>query len=103
MHFSKLSGRGPEFDIWNGSNSYCLPLNQTYNIEGSRTLKTNYESINFLFTCDDLCMAESGGFNIHFSSLSSVINTKKSAHPNQYFLEEFNLPIKKRFSQEYSL
>ena len=85
-HFSSFERIRQKFHKWNAGQWLCLPINRTFDIEGSWYLDGKYQSINVLFQCHGNCTRLSDGINIDFYTLSSVANPHNGSEPEQYFL-----------------
>lgn len=86
QHFSMFKDINQTFPLWGAADWLCLPLNKSYQLQGSWTLSDIYSSINVQFLCNGSCSSLFDNLNIYFYTLSSIANPN-NPDPEQYFLD----------------
>jgi hypothetical protein len=91
-----------EFHQWQASTWRCLPINQTFTIEGNYGFDNVFSRICLMLNCSGSCMDTFHDYNFRVYTLSSLINPTNGTQHVQYFLEETVLPISREVHQEYA-
>ena len=102
QHFSSFENINEDYLIWGAKDWLCLPLNKTFEIQGSWTLDGAYSSINVLFNCTGNCSNSFDSLNIFFYTMSSSVNPTNTTSPEQFYIDETTIPLYKNTDLEYS-
>ena len=99
-HFSRVPGIEERSQLLGLSNWKCLPLNKTYELEGSYELSSTYKAFQIVLKCNTSCGFNNCGF-FKLYQLNMFMNPSNRENPFEYYISSNYLNYNNRDTKFY--